>query len=108
MDEPLFGLRYALARAARSAARPRAGAIALEERHRACARAVGMHGDVVRRAARRLAPHEVVHHGRALAAAFHRHYNRYPGESGATGAAVAVAVAQVLEDVLALVGERGS
>jgi len=79
IDNPLVGVRHALARIARIGAPSEAAVASLDalgEDDRACLREVGREVDVCEAAAARLEPDAVAAHARALAAAFHRHYNR--------------------------------
>jgi len=79
IDNPLVGVRHALARIARIGAPSEADVAALDalgEDDRACLREVGRGVDVREAAAARAEPDAVAAAARALAAAFHRHYNR--------------------------------
>jgi arginyl-tRNA synthetase len=110
VDQAYHSVRYALARIARVEARETATGAdldALGEAERECLRGVGTHADALDLAARRLAPDEAIAHGVALAAAFHRYYNRgrfVTGDSRALAArrTLARGVARVLERTLAL------
>jgi arginyl-tRNA synthetase len=116
IDDPLVGVRYALARIGRLPTAPRgAGLDALGDEERACLRGIGTYPDVVALAARRLEPKLVVAHVCALAAAFHRDYNRgrfldAASDIAAARCALANGVRRVLEAALDLVlgreGER--
>jgi arginyl-tRNA synthetase len=109
IDDPLLGIRYALTRIDRLPVA--AGTAALDvlgDEERACLRGVGTHADVVTLAARRLEPEAVVVHACALAAAFHRYYNRgnflvADVKVAAARRALADGVARVLQAALALV-----
>jgi arginyl-tRNA synthetase len=79
IDNPLVGVRHALTRIARLGAltAPDVASLdALGEDDRACLREIGRQVDVVEAAGARLEIDAVAAHARALAAAFHRHYNR--------------------------------
>jgi arginyl-tRNA synthetase len=79
IDNPLVGVRHALTRIARLGAPTvpdMASLDALGEDDRACLREIGRQVDVVEAGASRLSVDAIAAHARALAAAFHRHYNR--------------------------------
>jgi len=79
IDNPLVGVRHALTRIARLGGPSEADVArldALGEDDRACLREVGRRIDVLDAAAARIEPDAVAAHARALAVAFHRHYNR--------------------------------
>ena len=79
IDNPLVGVRHALTRIARLGTPGEVEITrldALGEDDRACLREVGRRIDVLDAAAARLEADAVAAHARALAAAFHRHYNR--------------------------------
>jgi arginyl-tRNA synthetase len=116
IDDAWTRLRYAAVRIARvgTAAGDALPVLdALGEAERECLRAVGMAPDVVALAARRLEPEAVAAHARALAATFHRYYNRGRFDDG--GAAVPTArralargVGLVLQEMLALLALGGT
>src|SRR5204863_7498447 len=79
IDNPLVGIRHALTRIARLGAPAQTDVARLEalgEDDRPCLREVGRAADVIEAAGARLEADAVAAHARALAAAFHRHYNR--------------------------------
>jgi arginyl-tRNA synthetase len=108
IDDPLVSIRYALTRIARLPLAPDPSALdALGEADRECLRLVGTFPDVVDAAARRLEAEAVAVHAAALAAAFHRSYNRgrFAGADLRTlraRRALADGVARVLEAALAI------
>ncbi|MGH7895355.1 MAG: DALR anticodon-binding domain-containing protein [Candidatus Binatia bacterium] len=116
IDNPLFAVDYALARigrVVRGGGAPPSDLGRLGSAERECLRLVARHHDVVDDAARRSEPHRVVRHVRAVAAAFHRYYNRHHPLCGdPTDAAAQLAmlrgIAIVLQDGLALAGVRGA
>jgi hypothetical protein len=111
LDNPWVAVRYALRRASRLGGDRETilrGLAALGEAERECLVRLAAHPDVVDAATRRLGPDELVAHARAVAAAFHRYYNRVSRLSGDEAVAVRAAVARgterVLETTLALLG----
>jgi arginyl-tRNA synthetase len=112
VDDAYRSVRYALVRIARLGTSAETDLTPLDEPERECLRLVGLEADRIALAARRLEPPRVTAHARAVAAAFHRYYNRGAFESGdATTArarrALAAGVARVLERALALVDAPG-
>jgi arginyl-tRNA synthetase len=109
IDDALVSIRYALARIARLPGPPAVPVLdALGEGERECLRGVGTYPDVVSVAARRLEPDAVAAHAVALAAAFHRYYNRgrFVGGDATTASsrgALGAGIARVLEAAVGLV-----
>ncbi len=113
VDNPLFAVRYALVRIGRAAdpgsPAPDLGRLGVAEVP--CLRLVARHRDTLDLAARRVDPHLVVAHVRAVAAAAHRYYNRHHPHIGdprdvAARAAMLRGIGTVLRDGLALAGVR--
>ena len=116
IDDAWTRIRYAAARIARVdgpvvAAPPALDALGEPERE--CLRGVGFAPDVVALAARRLEPEAIAAHARALAAAFHRYYNRGRFLDGAADErdarrALARGVGRVLAAGLGILGADGA
>jgi arginyl-tRNA synthetase len=112
IDDPWSRIRYASARIARVGAAASVAVAdldALGEGERDCLRGVGLAPDVVALAARRLEPEAIAAHACALAASFHRYYNRGRFLDGAEGVAdarraLARGLGIVLDAHLSLVG----
>jgi arginyl-tRNA synthetase len=115
IDDPWTRVRYATVRIGRLGSPEATEPAALEtlgEAERECLRGVGLAPDIVALAARRHEPEAIAAHARALAAAFHRYYNRGRFLDGAgrvpdARRALARGLGLVLDADLALLGASG-